>query len=119
MAHAPSCSGRVYGCLYCDKSEMTIDESFDHQLVCGTVESIAKEAQRDHVMYPQYEGHWETDDWFLVRFTDQVETKLGEAFLRGDVTIARLDDDDRGTLMAYSRRNHIDTSIFDHDCEAI
>jgi hypothetical protein len=99
---------------------MTIDESFDHQLVCGTVESIAKEAQRDHVMYPQYEGHWETDDWFLVRFTSEVETKLGGAFFPGDVTIAHLDEDHReGVLTAYSRRNHIDTFIFDHDCEAI
>ncbi len=101
---------------------MTIDESFDHQLVCGTVKSIAAEAQRDHVMYPQYEGHWETGDWFLVRFTNEVETKLGGAFFPGDVTIARLDGESTSgepTLMAYSRRNHIDTSVFDFDCEAI
>lgn len=31
MAHAPECSGRVYGCPKCGKRGMTIGETFDHK----------------------------------------------------------------------------------------
>lgn len=33
MAHAPECSGRVYGCLKCGRTNLTIDETFDHVCV--------------------------------------------------------------------------------------
>ncbi len=34
MAHAPSCSGRVYGCFECGRSDLTINETFDHPCRC-------------------------------------------------------------------------------------
>ncbi len=82
---------------------------------------IVAEAQAAHAHLPQYAGHWETDDWFLVVFTQEVETAMGGAFMKGDVTIARLDPEEADKafpeLTAYSRRNQIDTSVMAYDCE--
>ena len=78
--------------------------------------AIAAEAQRAHARWPQYAGHWETDEWRVVRVTRRVRTKLGVAFEAGDLTILRIEPpDERFGLpalhMAYSWRNRCDTAI--------
>lgn len=70
---------------------------------------VIEQAEAAHAQYPQYRGHWDGDEWVLVQFKRRVTTKLGDAFLPGDITLARMDDDTYPT--AYSLRNRIDTSV--------
>lgn len=79
-----------------------------------TLEQVIAAAEEAHASLPQYEGHWSTGEWFLVRFTRRVRTKMGVAFERGDVTIAhapRYRDQWDDCPTAYSLRNEIDTSV--------
>ena len=85
----------------------------------STIESLTalrrKEAEREHVAFAQYAGHW--DGWVLVEVTHDVTTKMGPAFRAGDLVIARpegdpLDQEDQGQFRTcYSYRNGIDTAV--------
>ena len=77
-----------------------------------TKQAIIEQANRDHAQYPQYRGHWDGPEWILVRFKKAIKTKMGLAFERGDVTVARADrGGDSKYITAYSFRNRIDTSV--------
>jgi hypothetical protein len=78
---------------------------------------VRDEAARKHAQWSQYEGHWDGDEWYVVRLKRAVRTKLGQAFEKGELTIAR-DPDDRDreaglpdSVCAYSLSNRIDTWI--------
>lgn len=78
-------------------------------------EQIVEQAALAHAEYPQYDGHWDGPEWFLVKFTRRVRTKSGVAFEPGDVSIARSPEDGDEYPTAYSLRNKIDTSVdWDH-----
>jgi hypothetical protein len=81
---------------------------------------VREEAARKHAQYPQYEGHWDGDEWYVVRLKRAVRTKMGQAFEKGELTIARdLDDRERvgdrsqgsDSVCAYSLSNGIDTWV--------
>lgn len=82
-------------------------------------EQLALSFRITHRDWPQYEGYPERHFAQLVRITRKVTTKLGVAFLPGDVTVAIVHDDDEahrarygltGTTL-YSWRNGIATSV--------
>lgn len=77
-------------------------------------DDLVEQAESQHVEHPQYHGYWDGDEWYVVRFVQQVETKMGVAFVPGDLALCRgpqyrdqWDDDFR----AYSFRNKINTAI--------
>lgn len=75
---------------------------------------VIRLAAETHAPYPQYIGHWNGPEWHLVVFRRRVTTKMGTAFEKGDVTLARhyvAEWDDKPHLSAYSIRNGIDTSV--------
>ncbi len=77
-------------------------------------QDIIDQAAADHAQHPQYQGHWDGEDWYMVVFTKRVTTKMGIAFEAGDVTIAHgpAGEDEYDTFpTAYSLRNKIDTSV--------
>jgi hypothetical protein len=74
---------------------------------------IISQAEQDNAQWPQYKGHWRGDEWVLVKIKRRIRTKLGVAFEKGDVTIAKRDEsvEHKGFFTAYSLRNKIDTSV--------
>jgi hypothetical protein len=78
---------------------------------------VREQAVAKHAQYPQYKGHWDGDEWFVVRLKRKVRTKMGVAFEKDELTIAR-DPDDRDreaglpiSVCAYSVSNGIDTWV--------
>jgi len=51
---------------------------------------IVKIADRQHSEWPHYKGEWDGPQWHLVRFVEDVVTKGGLRFAKGDYTIADL-----------------------------
>lgn len=81
-----------------------------------TLELVAAAAEErvDAERFPQYRGHFA--GWCVVRVTRSVKTKMGQAFLAGDLTIAKYQPrDERYDLPAYwaafSFRNGATTSV--------
>ncbi len=74
------------------------------------IEAVILAAEDRHSRYPQYKGHWRTPEWRPVRLKRGLRTKMGQAFEKGDLTVAR---QDRGPefVTVYSFRNGIDTSV--------
>lgn len=80
--------------------------------------SIIAEATKKHEKYPQYAGHW--DGFKLVRVKKNIRTKMGIAFVKGEVSIAqdatknllpKYAEEVAGCVSVYSKRNSIDTLI--------
>ena len=78
---------------------------------------VREDAASKHAQYPQYEGHWDGDEWYVVRLKRAVRTKMGTAFVKDELTIAR-DPDGRerevglpDSVCAYSLSNRIDTWV--------
>jgi len=83
-----------------------------NQIVRILKEYVIAQAEAEHRQYPQYQDHWSGPEWRLARITRGVRTKMGQAFVTGDVTIIRPNrDGDPRFVTAYSTRNKIDTSI--------
>lgn len=74
-----------------------------------TKEDVVRAAEQAHAGHPQFRGHWRGPEWKLVLLRRAIHTKLGTAFERGDVTIAKAAEP--GYLTAYSVRNEADTRI--------
>lgn len=73
-------------------------------------EYVIAMADAEHRQYPQYRDHWSGPEWRVATITRDIRTKMGVAFVAGDVTIVRPDDDPH-YVTAYSARNRIDTTI--------
>lgn len=89
--------------------EVVNDDHKTGDLILAELRSMAEDragAER----FPQYRGHF--DEWVLVRISRTIETKLGVAFVAGDVTLGR-----RGTLpgledwTAFSFRTGASTGV--------
>lgn len=76
-----------------------------------TKEDVIRAAEEAHARYPQYRGHWRGPEWKLVLVRRTVRTKMGVAFERGDVTVARPDPCHPCYVTAYSLRNAVDTML--------
>jgi hypothetical protein len=75
---------------------------------------VRDDAARKHAQYPQYEGHWDGDEWIVVRLKRNVSTKMGLAFEKGELTIAKAVENDEHLTdgwFAYSLKNGIDTWV--------
>jgi len=46
-------------------------------------------ARAAHEDFPQYNGYWDGPEWVLVRMNRRVKTKMGVAFEKGEVALAR------------------------------
>ena len=102
---------------------------YDAQALARIRAAALETAETQNARWPQYAGHWRTPEWYLVRVTRRVATKLGVAFEQGDIALARWDQPDprdealfgprRPFLTAYSARNRIDTSIAEADTEPL
>lgn len=76
-----------------------------------SIADVVAVADAEHSQYPQYKGHWDGPTWVLVGVTvDHIDTTLGTAFRKGDITIARRSPIS-GEYTAYSIRNGIDTGL--------
>lgn len=86
-------------------------------------ETLLATANEQNAAYPQYEGAF--DGRVLVRFKRDVVTKMGRAFVKGQVALARPTLETIGvgryagrqTVTAYSSLNQCDTSVFATDVE--
>ena len=58
MAHAPECSGEVYGCVRCGREGLTIEQSFDHEC---TPTVPWKKTTKCVVYGPRCGGCWHCD----------------------------------------------------------
>lgn len=65
-------------------------------------------AQEQNAAFPQYAGHF--DAYVLVRMKRTVHTKMGMAFMRGEMAIASPMTRE-GYRTVYSIRNRVDTSV--------
>ena len=73
---------------------------------------IAAIAAWQHSQYPQYKGYWDGPEWVLVRVTRNVRTKLGQAFTKGEIALAKPDVlEGKPVWCAYSLNNHCNTII--------
>lgn len=88
----------------------------------ATKESLKAVAIAQVAQYPQYKNHFET--YRLARIKCDVTTKAGLAFRRGEYVLATERTDERPGLpssgkfiLAWSRRNKIDTSVRVADVE--
>ena len=83
----------------------------EYEIDC-TKADIKAVANFKHAQYPQYAGHWDDPEWVLVQITTDIKTKMGKAFHKGELALAK-----RGVLedlpvwVAYSRGNNCDTII--------
>ncbi len=94
---------------------------FSPETIAAVREEVIRQADEAHARYPQYAGHWDGPEWFVVRITRTVKTKMGVAFEAGEITLAkhsRIDPRDLAIVgprplfvTAYSIRNKIDTSV--------
>ena len=80
--------------------------------------SIIESAEQATAKYPQYRGKW--NDHKLVRVKRTIKTKLGVAFVAGEVTVAQdatvglqpqYQEEVKGCVSAWSKRNGIDTLL--------
>jgi hypothetical protein len=92
-----------------------------------TRESLISQAEADHAEWPQYQGHF--DAYVLVRIRRKIKTKMGVAFEKGEIAIAKpkgrtekiggYADLTLDSRTVYSVRNKCDTAIFASDIEAV
>ena len=83
---------------------------------------IRAEAAAKHAQYPQYAGHWDGAEWFLVHIRRQIGTKMGAAFAKGEIAMAKYDPidlDADGMLVVYSRANGTNTMVQKSDAVAL
>lgn len=71
------------------------------RLIAKAAESMAK--------YKQYDGHF--DDYILVKVNKDVKTKMGLAFSKDEVTIAKNEPHELGGRVLWSFKNNCDTLI--------
>jgi hypothetical protein len=73
--------------------------------------TIRARAEADHASYPQYAGHW--NGWVLVEVTKVIKTKMGQAFRKGEMSIAKRETEGElaGTWTVYSISNRCDTAV--------
>jgi hypothetical protein len=88
----------------------------------ATLESLRATAVAQVARHPQYKNHFAS--YRLVRVKNDVKTKAGLAFARGEFAIATEKKDERPDLPSsgrfitvWSRRNQIDTSVRVADVE--
>ena len=88
----------------------------------ATKESLKAVAAASVAQYPQYENHFAS--YRLARIKCDVTTKMGLAFRRGEYVLATEKTDELPGLpssgkrvLAWSRRNKIDTSVRATDVE--
>lgn len=84
-----------------------------------TIDRLVKEyrylAEAAHAQYPQYQGHWSGPEWVLVQVVRKVRTKLGVAFEKWDLAIAKRDTlEGKSVWSVYSTKNRVDT-VLDSD----
>lgn len=51
--------------------------------------ALRSAARAAHEDFPQYCGYWDGPEWVLVRMSRRVKTKMGVAFEKGEVALAR------------------------------
>jgi hypothetical protein len=73
--------------------------------------NVKAQAEATHAAFPQYKGHW--DGWVLVEVTKNIKTKLGQAFRKGEKSIAMRETDGElaGCWAVYSVSNKVDTIV--------
>lgn len=71
---------------------------------------IIRQANEDHAQDPQFRGHWEGPEWRLVLVRRRISTRKGDAFLKGEITIAR-SSPRPGFMEAYSLNMKADTEV--------
>jgi len=70
------------------------------------------QADADHAAYPQYAYYWDGREWFPIVITMDITTKMGLAFQKGDVVLAkRYGSYSWPSTLAYSFRNKCNTPI--------
>ncbi len=73
---------------------------------------LRRNAELQNARYPQYKGHWDGPEWKLFLVTQDIRTKMGLAFLAGEVTLAKVMFlDGRAVVSAYSTLNGVDTIL--------
>ena len=76
-------------------------------------DTIRNSAKAAHAQYPQYAGHWDGPEWILVEVTRTVKTKLGAAFVKGDISLGKVETEGpmAGSWTIYSVSNKVDTGV--------
>ena len=81
---------------------------------------IRRLAAAQHDAYPQYDGHWDGDEWILAVIKKDVFTKMGQAFMKLDIVLAKyrrassledIGETGHDSWIIYSVRNGINTDV--------
>jgi hypothetical protein len=96
----------------------------DHEGACYAPEALLHNlvafAENDKREHAQYKGHWSGPEWGVVQFRHAIWTKMGCAFITGEVAVAKRQRSLDGTteaVIAYSDRNGCDTSVHAGDVQ--
>jgi hypothetical protein len=96
--------------------------------------AIRERANSDNAQWLQYKGHWDGPEWVLVKVTRRVKTKMGVAFEKGEIALARKtpQEPDSANLSpatraeinkpswtVYSVRNRVDTKVSIRTCKEL
>lgn len=75
--------------------------------------TIRDEANATHAAFPQYAGRWDGPEWKLYIVRKKIQTKMGTAFLRGEVVLAKEENIPGigARIVAYSRTTKIETVL--------
>lgn len=67
----------------------------------------------DSERYQQYKGKWSNENWKIAQVPRDVKTKLGQAFLKGDVTLVETTGLGLGPFFntGFSFRNSVSTAF--------
>lgn len=82
--------------------------------VAYNLAELKARATAANALFPQYRGYHLSPDWCLVRIGRDVNTKLGAAFMKGELALARLCPADAygpECWEAWSQSNRIHTRI--------
>lgn len=91
----------------------------------ASISLLIGKAESDHAMYPQYKGHW--NGWKLCRVKKTIRTKMGVAFVKGDIALARPNTETieygkyagKESRTVYSCLNRCNTCLLESEIEML
>ncbi len=96
-----------------EREQLLVNKAFAVMGYRFTMRLIKRLAAERHAHLPQYAGHWDGDEWRLVKLTQRVAGKGGVRFEPGDIALGKVEYGmgSRSGYTAYSMRGMVDCSV--------